>query len=602
MSLMDRVDGYAPIRDYALIGDGRTTALIALDGSVDWLCLPNVDSGAVFARILDSEGGGSFQLSPLEPFQANRRYRPGTNVLETTFRTASGAVRVTDGMTLTGRSDLSPLRELVRRIEGLEGRVRLRWRFEPRFGFGRKRTRLGRRAGQVVAWAGADAMALGAWNAGEALPRADRAVGAEFELGAGERALLAVAGTHQEPLVLSRRGEAERRLDHTAEFWERWSGRAEYDGPWRELVVRSALALKLLVHSPSGAIVAAPTTSLPEQIGGVRNWDYRFTWLRDAAHTLDALLRLGYVDESEAFFWWFMHASRRDRPGLQVLYRVNGGHRAPERDLAELEGYRGSRPVRIGNSAVSQIQLDVYGAVLDSISLFVNKVHPLDPETGKEAAELADHVAASWRRPDSGIWEVQSPETHFMQSKALCCVGLERACRLAAQRAIPDHRERWGEEARRIRAYVDEAGWDEERGSYVRASDLRELDGSLLTLSIFEYDDPAGPRLQGTLDAVRRELADGPFVWRYRGDDGVPGQEGAFLTCSFWLVDALARAGRLDEAHELMDELAGLANDVGLYSEEIDPSTGEFLGNFPQALTQVALVNAAATIAEKERE
>ena len=596
---MERIDGYAPIREYALVGDGRTTALIARDGAVDWLCLPNVDSPSVFARVLDAERGGSFRLEPGVPYEAERRYQDNSNVLETTFTTAEGVVRVTDAMTLTDDDRLSPLRELCRKVEALSGTVPLRWSFDPRFGYGERRTELDRRAGRWFAHSGTECVALGAWNAGE-ITANGATVGGELRLREGDSALLELSAAHKEPAVLPSRDDVERRLAQTARFWPRWAGRIRYDGPWRDAVVRSVLALKLLVYAPSGAMVAAPTASFPEWIGGSRNWDYRLTWLRDASWALDALIRLGIDDEAHAFFWWFMHASRVTQPRLQILYKVDGSAHSKERELSELAGYRRSAPVRVGNGAADQVQLDVYGSVLDAIWLYVQDVGHVDGDTGKEIAKIADYVAEHWRERDSGIWEVRAETTHFTQSKALCWVALDRACKLAERGLIPDRTDRWSAAADEIRAFVDKQSWDAERNSYVRAPDLRELDASLLTMAILSYDDPAGERLRGTVAAVERELRQGPFVYRYRGEDGVAGEEGAFLTCSFWLVDALARQGRLDDARRLMDELVGLANDVGLYSEEIDPNSAEFLGNFPQGLTHLALVNAAHSIEDAQ--
>jgi GH15 family glucan-1,4-alpha-glucosidase len=595
-----RTDGYAAIRDYALIGDGRTAALVARDGAVDWLCLPNVDSPSVFARILDPERGGSFRLEPTIPYEAERTYQQNSNVLETTFKTAQGGVRITDAMTLTDARRLAPLRELCRKIDGLGGKVPLRWTLEPRFGYGRRDTRIDRRAGRWLAEAGNDYMALGAWGAGD--PGSDgRAIEAEFELGEGEAALLALAVAHKEPAVLPSREDVERRLARTERFWPEWAERIHYDGEWRDAVVRSVLTLKLLVHAPSGAIVAAPTTSLPEWIGGSRNWDYRFTWLRDASWTLDAFINLDMDDEAHSFFWWLMHASRITQPRLQILYKVDGSTRTDEQELAGLAGYRGSKPVRIGNGAAHQVQLDVYGAVLESIWLYADQVGHVDGDTAKEVAKIADYVSRHWRDPDNGIWEVRAERTDFIQSKALCWVALDRACRLAERGIIPDRSDSWHEAAAAIREFIDAEGWDDERQSYVRAPNLPELDASLLTLAILGCGDPKGERLRGTVAAIERELREGPFVDRYRGEDGVPGEEGAFLTCSFWLVDAFAHQGRLDEARNLMDELVGLANDVGLYSEEIHPETREFLGNFPQGLTHLALVHAAVSIAEASK-
>ena len=594
-----RTDGYAPIRDYAAIGDGRTVALVARDGSVDWLCLPNVDSPSVFARILDAERGGSFRLEPRCSFESERRYEEGSNVLETTFNTASGEARVTDALTLAGGEQLSPLRELVRKVRCLSGEVELTWSLEPRFGFGGCKTRLERRGSRIVASARRDAIALSTWGAGDQRLENDRVTGA-VSLRAGEEALFSLTTGHEQPLVLPGRDDTESRLEHTREFWSAWSSRAQYRGRWREAVLRSALALKLLVFSPSGAVVAGPTTSLPEWIGGERNWDYRYTWLRDATYTLDTLHALGYDEEAHAFFWWLMHATRLTAPKLRVLYRVDGGVDAKERVVERLQGYRGSRPVRIGNGASDQVQLDIYGAVLHAIWFYAAEHGNLGGETGKAVAGMADYVAEHWRAPDSGIWEVRSEPTHFVQSKAMCWVALDRAIRLAEAGLIPDRSARWREEAGQIRAFVDDRGWDEELGSYVRADDLREVDASLLTLALFEYERGDSARLRGTIEAVRRGLQRGPHVSRYLGPDGVPGEEGCFLCCSFWLADALARVGRLEEATELMDELVGLANDVGLYAEEIDPESRAFLGNFPQGLTHLALIGAAVSISAAE--
>jgi GH15 family glucan-1,4-alpha-glucosidase len=589
-----RTDRYAPLRDYAVIGDGRTSALVARDGSIDWLCLPDVDSPSVFGAILDAERGGAFELAPDEPFEAERAYLPGSNVLQTTFRTAGGAVRVTDLMTLTHREHLAPLRELVRRVEGLAGTVPMRYRVEPRFRYGSRAGKEGRRHGRPFSVCGADAIALSAWGVGEA------AFAGSFAAHEGSWAQLVLSSAHGEPAVLPGLEDVERRWQRTVDFWPDWSARARYDGPWRDAVVRSALALKLCVYSPSGAIVAAPTTSLPEAIGGTRNWDYRFTWVRDASWTLEALGRIGYHDEAHAFLWWLMHASRQTQPRLQVLYRIRGSVDARERILGHLSGYRGSGPVRVGNGAVEQRQLDIYGSLLHAVWLYVSETGRLDRDTAKEIAAIADFLCGAWRLPDSGIWEVRSTPAHFVQSKAMCWIALDRAVRLAETGQIPGkHVDRWRANADEIRRFVDEQGWDEERGSYVRATDLRELDASLLTMALLGWPDEE--RLRGTVAAVRRELARGAFVYRYKGDDGVEGGEGSFLTCAFWLADALARTGRPDEGAELMDELLGHANDVGLYGEEIDPRDGSFLGNFPQGLTHLALINAAATIAEVSR-
>jgi GH15 family glucan-1,4-alpha-glucosidase len=588
---------YSPLREYAVIGDGRTVALIARGGSIDWLCLPNLDSPSVFAAILDAGRGGLFVLQPDAPFQASRRYRPGTNVLETTFATSTGTVRVTDGMTMPRTAALAPSRELVRRVDGLRGRVSMRWRVEARFGYGSAPTRVEARAPFPVAVSGSDALAVCAWDAGR-LRCDDAGVGAVFTVVEGTRATLALAAAHGEPLVFPSRGDAEARLDATAEFWQRWSAQLRYTGTWREAVVRSVLVLKLLVFAPSGAIAAAPTTSLPEHIGGGRNWDYRYCWIRDSSFTLEALLQVGCHVEATSFFWWFMHATQLTLPRLRVFYRLDGGARAPERTLP-LAGYRGSTPVRVGNGAAAQLQLDTYGELLDTAFVYVRGGQPLGRDTGRDLARVADFVCEHWRDPDSGIWEIRSTPRHHTQSKAMCWVALDRALRLAETGHVPAaHAPRWRQEAAAIRRFIDERCWSARKGSYVGYAGGEDLDASLLLLVIMRYDEPGSPRLQGTVEAIRRELAHGPLLYRYTGDDGLAGGEGAFLCCSFWLVEALALVGRRDEAERLMHELVQLANDIGLYAEELAPGTREFLGNFPQGLVHLALVSAAVALEE----
>ena len=591
-----RADGYAPIDGYAAIGDGRTVALVARDGSIDWLCLPDLDSPSVLAGILDAERGGRFALEPEEGYDVQRRYLPETNVLETTFSTAGGVVRVTDAMTLPdGR--LGPLRELVRKIEGLSGTVPMRWHIEPRFGAGAWSTQVGRRSGVPVASAGSDAIAVCSWQAGDPTC-SDGAIEARFELAAGAEALLTVSVAHQEPLVFPARDESAARLRRTADAWRGWASGRRYEGRWRDAVVRSALALRLLVYAPSGAVAAAPTTSLPEEIGGERNWDYRFCWIRDSAFTLDAFLKLGCGNEATGFFWWLMHASQLTRPRLQVLYRLDRGTHAPERTLP-LAGYRGSRPVRVGNGAVDQLQLDIYGHLFETATLFARSGRGIDADVGHRLAEAADLVCEIWPNADSGIWEVRSEPVHFTQSKMMCWVALDGAVHLARAGQIPAKNvRRWQTEAEAIRRFVETRCWSDAKRSYVRFAGSEELDASLLLGVLFGYGDATGDRLTGTIAAVRRELAHGPFVRRYSGEDGVTGSDGAFLPCSFWLAESLARSGRTDDAVHLMEQLVDLANDVGLYAEEIDPDTSEFLGNFPQALTHLALINAAVACAK----
>jgi GH15 family glucan-1,4-alpha-glucosidase len=591
-----RLDHYLPIREYAAIGDGRTVALVGTDGSIDWLCLPDLDSASVFAGILDADRGGRFTLAPSGAYESVRRYLPETNVLETTFTTDAGTVRVTDAMTLP-QGGLTPYRELARRVECVNGDVPMRWSVEPRFAYGSKGSPFTRHGGVPVSADGRDAVAVLAWDAGE-VELADGSVGGSFHSRAGQRSLLVLSAAHQEPLVLPPRDQIESRLEGTIADWRTWAGARTYDGHWRGAVLRSALALKLLVFAPTGAIAAAATTSLPEDIGGPRNWDYRFSWPRDAAFTLQALLALGCAREARAFFSWLLHASQLTHPRIKVLYRLNGRDDTDERELP-LAGYRGSSPVRIGNGARAQLQLDVYGEVLAAAALLADFSGGLDRDHGRRLAEVADLVGRIWRQPDAGIWEVRAEPAQFIQSKMMCAVALDRAVALAESGYLPNgNAGQWRREAAAIRTFVEGAGYSGSEESYRRAPADDGVDASLLLAVLARYDRPDAPRLVATVNAVRRKLGRGPLVHRYLADDGLPGEDGAFIACSFWLVEALARQGRGDEAVELMDELVGLANDVGLYAEEIDSTSGAFLGNFPQGLSHLALINAAVAIAE----
>jgi GH15 family glucan-1,4-alpha-glucosidase len=499
-------------------------------------------------------------------------------------------------MTLPLRG-LTPYRELARRVDGVAGEVPMHWVVAPGFAYGSKRQPFNLHGGIPVAAHGGDAVAVLTWDAGRAEIDA-ASVGGHFRSRAGQSSLLVLSAAHQEPLVLPPRDDVESRLDATVASWRTWAGERSYDGPWREAVLRSALALKLLVFAPSGAIAAAATTSLPEEIGGGRNWDYRFSWPRDAAFTLQALLALGCGSEARAFFSWLLHASQLTHPRVQVLYRLNGRDDIGERELP-LAGYRRSSPVRIGNGARAQLQLDVYGEVLSAAALLAAFSGGLDRDHGRRLAEMADLVGRIWRRPDAGIWEVRAEPAQFIQSKMMCAVALDRAVALADSGYLPGKNAgQWRREAAAIRAYVESAGYSEPKQSYRRAAADDGVDASLLLAVLARYDRPDAPRLVGTVAAIRRVLGHGPLVHRYRADDGVPGEDGAFIACSFWLVEALARQGRGDDAAELMDELVGLSNDVGLYAEEIDPASGDFLGNFPQGLSHLALINAAVAIAE----
>jgi len=570
--------------------------MVADDGTIDWLALPNLDSGTVFAAALDSRLGGCFALSPTVPYRVDRRYLPGTNVLQTTFHTAGGVVEVVDTMTVHGEA-LGPARELQRRIRGVAGQVPMAWRVYPRFGYSQQPTAVQWRGRIPVASSGSDAIAVCAFDAGT-VQLVDAAINGRFETCEDSQALLALCAAHQEPLVFPSRTELDARFDKTVATWRAWAATRTVDGRWQDAVTRSALALKLLVHSPTGAVAAAATTSLPEQVGGPRNWDYRFCWIRDAAFTLNSLLRLGCAPEAQAYFWWLVHASQLTHPRLRPLYRLDGGARVIERDLP-LDGYLGSRPVRIGNAAAEQRQLDVYGELLQTAWLYAEAGEAIDADIGKRLAEIADLVCRIWRMPDAGIWEVRSPPAHFTHSKMMCWVALDRAERLAERGLVPSrHRAVWASQATAIRAFVEDHCYSELLQSYRRSADREELDASVLLGLLSGYGDLSAPRWNHTVRSIRRDLSHGPYVYRYTGEDGLAGGEGAFVSCSFWLVEALALTGQQDEAANLMDDLVALSNDVGLYAEEIDPETGQFLGNLPQGLSHLSLISAATALAE----
>jgi len=591
-----RRDGFPPLRSYAVIGDGRAVAMIADDATIDWLALPNLDSGTIFAAALDAERGGCFALSPTVPYRVDRRYLADTNVLQTTFYTAVGVVEVLDAMTVHGET-LGPARELQRRIRGLAGQVPMAWRVHPRFGYGQKDTAVQWRGHIPIASSGSDAIALCTFDAGT-VQTDDTAITGGFQTREDSQALLALCSAHQEPLVFPSRTELDLRFDKTLATWRVWTAARAVEGRWRDAVTRSALTLKLLVHAPTGAVAAAATTSLPEQVGGARNWDYRFCWIRDAAFTLDSLLRLGCAPEAKAYFWWLVHASQLTHPRLRPLYRLDGGPRAIERELP-LDGYLGSRPVRVGNAAADQLQLDVYGELLQTAWLYAEAGEEIDADIAKRLAEIADLVCRIWRMPDAGIWEVRSDPAHFTHSKMMCWVALDRADRLAERDLLPSrHRATWAAQATAIRTFVEERCFSDHQQSYRRSADSEELDASVLLGLLAGYGDPFGPRWNQTVRAIRRDLGHGAYVYRYTGEDGLAGGEGAFVSCSFWLVEALARTGQRADAARLMDELVALSNDVGIYAEEIDPDTGDFLGNLPQGLSHLSLISAATAMTE----
>ncbi|HYY63491.1 MAG TPA: glycoside hydrolase family 15 protein [Gaiellaceae bacterium] len=590
---MERVDGYAPIRDYALIGDGRASALVARDGSIDWLALPRMDSETVFARLLDAERGGTFELAPTIAHEAEREYIEDSNVLQTTFVTERGTVRVTDAITLD-HGGLLPWFELVRGIEGVNGAVPMRWRVAPRFGAGEDADEMAidRLGSGIRAASRRLSVVVYPFDAGESRHSESEITGS-FETEQGSSGSLVLRATRDEPIPFARRDWIERRLGDTADDWKRWLADAGVEGDWNRVVRRSALALRLLTYVPTGAIVAAPTSSLPERVGGDRNYDYRYAWVRDTAYTLDALINLGLLVQVHASFSWLLRAVESTEPDLHVFYDLEGRTVSGEREL-ELDGYRGSRPVRRGNQAAGQLQLGCYGDLLETAELYVRDGNALDDATAERLADILDHLTTIWSKPDSGIWELPDRE-HYTSSKLGVWTAFDRALRLVERGQLPSERaEAWRECQTEVRDFVERECWSEERGCYTMFPGSEKLDASLLRVSRMNFLDARGERFSAVIDAIRGELdAGGGLLYRYSGQQR---SEGAFVACSFWLVEALARAGRISEARETMEQMTGRVNDVGLLAEEIDPETGDFLGNFPQGLSHLALINAAAAI------
>jgi GH15 family glucan-1,4-alpha-glucosidase len=589
-----RRDGYAPIADYAAIGDGRASALVARDGSVDWFAFPRLDSAPVFFALVDAHKGGRFELGPQDDYSVSREYLAKTNVLTTTFETRRGRVRVIDALSLH-ELGLLPWVELVRRIECLSGSVAMRWRLIPRFDWGARETRLVERRGTTVAIGEGTELALHSWNAGEPEIGEGEARGS-FTIEQGKQALLALTSAHAEPTPIPRYEDVLRRLETTATLWGGWLSSGSYQGAWAEALERSALVLRLLTYAPSGGIAAALTTSLPERIGADRNYDYRFGWVRDSALTLDALINVGLRAQVHESFAWLLHATERTHPELRPCYRLDGRTLSGRERELELEGFRGSRPVREGNRAAMQLQLGAYGDLLETAELYVREGNAFDEETSGRICELIDELATLWRGEDAGLWELDEQQ-HYTTSKLGAWTAFERALRLVEEGQLPPKRaDEWRLQAKAVRRFILDRCWSNARGSFVMYPGTEKLDAGVLRIVRTNLLDPKGAEVAGTIDAIRTELsAGGPLLYRYSGQQEV---EGAFVACSFWLIEALARAGRLDEARATMEAMVALANDVGLFAEEIDPQTNEHVGNFPQGLSHLALVNAAAAIAE----
>lgn len=579
------------IEDYGLIGDTQTAALVGRDGAIDWLCLPHFDSGACFSALLGDARDGHWLIQPATPARrVERRYRPGTLILETDFRTDRGDVRVIDFMTpRSGEPDL------IRIVEGLRGEVAMRMDLVVRFDYASIVPWMRRMEGHLRAIGGPDALSL--WTDvpthGE-----DLTTRAEFRVRAGDRVpfLLMWHPSHESsppPFDTSRA------LEDTEHWWLEWCARCTYEGPWREQVVRSLITLKALTFAPTGGIVAAPTTSLPECIGGVRNWDYRFCWLRDATYSLYALMIGGYTEEAAAWRNWLLRAVAGDPSSLHIMYGMRGERRLPEFELPWLRGYEGSRPVRVGNAAVTQRQLDVYGEVMDALHLARRAGLASDADAWALQRALMDHLEEAWTQPDEGIWEVRGPRRHFTHSKVMAWVAFDRAVKAVEQLGASGPLERWRAVRADVHDEVCREGFDARRQTFTQYYGSDELDASLLMIPLVGFLPATDPRVLGTVAAIERELLWDGLVRRYRPKeriDGLPGGEGAFLACTFWLADNYALQGRRDDAERLFERLLGLCNDLGLLSEQYDPHARRHLGNFPQAFSHVMLINTARNL------
>lgn len=596
-------DPYPPITSYALLSDCHSSGLVSSGGSVDWGCFRRFDAPSTFARIIDWERGGFCSLAPVGSEPAGRTYMGNTMILESEYRAGHARGRTTDFFAVSYASHAAeaervhPYHQLIRIAEGISGTTEWEFVCRPRFEYGTVQPRatvVGERLALLIG--GPEALGVAS---SVPLLAEDGAVRATLRLSGHDRAWFALTRYRPEQARAEPLDDEEitHRLAYTCGFWEEWAGLCSYNGPYRDQVLRSALTLKALTNAPTGAIVAAPTTSLPEDLGGVRNWDYRYCWLRDSAFTLYALQLLGYASEARSFIDWLTRTTAGRADDLQVLYGVGGERLLPEVVLDHLEGYRGSRPVRIGNGATAQFQLDVYGNVLDTAHLWRKAGGVIGPEVWSFLRECVRCIRERWREPDEGIWEVRGGPRHFVHSKTMCWVGVDRAIKIGTALGEDRQLDEWRQLRDEIRDEVLERGFDDGLGAFVQAYGSRSLDASAMLLPLVGFIRADDPRMRSTVEAIQEQLMREGLVYRYLADDGLPGEEGAFTICSFWLVDNLALQGRREEARGLFERVCSFANDVGLFAEEIDPGTGDQLGNFPQAFTHVALINGALHLA-----
>jgi len=594
----DSAADYKPISDYGVIGDMHTAALVGLDGSIDWYCAPRFDSPSVFAAILDVRKGGKFQLSPTESFTSSQSYEGDTNVLSTIFESKQGRIKLTDFMPcFMENGELKGFQEIHRVVDCVEGELGVRILFQPRLDYARGKTSI------LETGEGCTAK-----NQGHQINLASSVklrvvdndnLTSEFRLSKGQRAVL-VLKWGRTPAIPASRYESSKKLSRTLSYWKRWVGHVKYQGPFRPNVVRSCLVLKLLQYAPTGAMVAAVTTSLPESVGTLRNWDYRYSWIRDNALSVLALSEAGASREALDYARWLINLRRHSKEKLQIMMGIGGEREIPETTLDHLEGYRRSSPVRVGNAASKQLQLDVYGILAD----YVYFLHTLGWTTGQVYENLvrysADQAMKEWQNPDSGIWEMRQPKT-FVESTMWCYVALDRSIKMARELGYDEDWQRWEPVRKKIKSQILSEGWSEKKKAFTMVFGGEDLDAANLLMPLVEFLPARDPKMTSTIQRIREELSEGDLIYRYKVDDGQLGKEGTFTVCSFWMVDSLTRLGKLREAEGLLNQLTKRSNHLGLYSEEIDPKTGEALGNFPQAYTHMGLITASVHLEEARR-
>jgi len=594
----DSAADYKPIGDYGVIGDMHTAALVGLDGSIDWYCAPRFDSPSVFAALLDARKGGRFQLSPAEGFTTTQTYEGDTNVLSTIFESKQGKIKLTDFMPcFMEEGGLKGFQEIHRIVDCVEGELELRIIFQPRLDYARGKTSIletgegcsAKNQGHQVSLASSVKLHV----------RDKELLTNEFRLSKGQRAVF-VLKWGRTPAIPTTRYETSKKLSRTLSYWKRWVGHVKYQGPFRANVVRSCLVLKLLQYAPTGAMVAAVTTSLPESVGTLRNWDYRYSWIRDNALSVLALSEAGASREALDYARWLINLRKHSKEKLQIMMGIGGEREIPETTLDHLEGYRRSSPVRVGNAASKQLQLDVYGILAD----YIYFLHTLGWTTSQVYENLvrysADQAMKEWQSPDSGIWEIRQPKT-FVESTMWCYVALDRAIKMARELGYDEDWQKWEPVRKRIKSHILSEGWSEKKKAFAMVFGGEDLDAANLLMPLVGFLPARDPKMSATIQRIREELSEDDLIYRYRVEDGQLGKEGTFTVCSFWMVDCLTRLGKLREAEELLNQLTKRSNHLGLYSEEIDPKTGEALGNFPQAYTHMGLITASVHLEEARR-